>query len=137
MSAPTNSGSCRCGAIAFEISADVTDVIVCHCSICRRLTGGNGIAVVIVDNDHFRWTQGEDLIENWQKPKGNWQSWFCRKCGSTLPGRNDELRMFVPAVLISGADHALTVTDHIWVDSRAPWDRIADSGRQHPQEYSK
>jgi hypothetical protein len=41
-------GECNCGAVQFEIDADLTDVFVCHCSICRRSTGSNGIAVVVV-----------------------------------------------------------------------------------------
>jgi len=31
-------GECNCGAVQFEIDADLTDVFVCHCSICRRST---------------------------------------------------------------------------------------------------
>jgi hypothetical protein len=27
-------GECNCGAVAFEISAALADVFVCHCSIC-------------------------------------------------------------------------------------------------------
>ncbi len=41
-------GECNCGAVQFEIAADLSGVFVCHCSICRRSTGSNGIAVVVV-----------------------------------------------------------------------------------------
>ena len=61
-------GHCNCGAVAFEIDADLRDVYVCHCSICRRYTGGNGIAVVVVPNGAFRWLKGEDCITAWKKP---------------------------------------------------------------------
>ena len=136
MPGSSNHGNCLCGAVAFEISADISDVIVCHCSICRRLTGGSGIAVTIVDKDEFRWKRGEDLIATWRKPNADWQSWFCRRCGSTLPGENDEQRMFVPANLIPDAGQRLKVTHHIWVDSKAAWDRIGGSGKQHPQAFA-
>ena len=46
-------GECNCGAVAFEIDADISDVFVCHCSICRKFTGSNGIAVVVIDNNAF------------------------------------------------------------------------------------
>ncbi|MDH3906377.1 MAG: hypothetical protein OEV16_12075 [Gammaproteobacteria bacterium] len=45
-------GACNRGAVALEIGRDLSGVIVCHCSICRRATGSNGIAVVVVDNAH-------------------------------------------------------------------------------------
>lgn len=124
-------GECNCGAVAFEIEAEPKDVFVCHCSICRKATGSNGIAVVIVANDAFRWTRGEEYIATWKKPDADWQMWFCRTCGSPLPGANDVSRMFVPAGLITEGGESLRVAHHIWVDSRAVWDEIGDAGKQH------
>ena len=129
-------GVCNCGAVAFEISADLSGVIVCHCSICRRSTGSNGIAVVVIDKDAFQWTRGEEQIATWKKQDADWQTWFCGTCGSPLPGENDDLRMFVPAGLISDGDEALKVIHHIWVDSKADWDEIGDSGQLHREAFS-
>ena len=130
-------GECNCGEIRFRISAELTDVIVCHCSICRRATGSNGIAVVIVDNQEFEWTGGEALINSWKKPGSDWQMWFCRRCGSPVPGTNSESTMFVPAGLINEGGGDLQVTHHIWVGSRAAWDEIGDSGRRHNEAFEK
>jgi len=129
-------GECNCGAVAFEINADVSGVFVCHCSICRRSTGSNGIAVVVIDTDAFRWTRGDEQIATWKKPGADWQTWFCSDCGSPSPGQNDESRMFVPAGLISDGGEALRVIHHIWVDSRAAWDQIGDSGQLHREAFS-
>lgn len=126
-------GHCNCGAVAFEIQADLSGIYVCHCSICRRATGANGIAVVVVDNAAFRWTRGEDNIATWKKPGADWQRWFCRTCGSPLPGANDASRMFIPAGLIAEGADDLRVIHHIWVDSKAGWDEIGDSGEPHPE----
>jgi hypothetical protein len=128
-------GKCNCGSVAFEIDADVSGIFICHCSICRRSTGSNGIAVVVVDNDAFQWTRGIELITSWKKPDADWETWFCSICGSPVPGRNDASRMFVPAGLISTGGDSLEVLHHIWVDSKAPWDEIGDSGRQHPEAF--
>ncbi len=128
-------GSCNCGAVSFEISKAVSDVYVCHCSICRKATGSNGIAVLVVDNDSFRWTGGEDMIATWSKPDANWQMGFCRECGSPVPDVNDETRMFVPAGLITDGGEHLKVAHHIFVHSKAPWDVIGDDGKQHPEEF--
>ena len=129
-------GECNCGAVAFEVNAESPGVYVCHCSICRRSTGSNGIAVIVVANEDFRWTHGEDHVSTWRKPDADWQTWFCDTCGSRLPGANDEKRMFVPAGLISEGDGELRVLHHIWVDSRAPWDEIGDTGKQHSGAFS-
>jgi hypothetical protein len=129
-------GECNCGAVAFQINADVSDVIICHCSICRRSTGSNGIAVIVIDNEAFEWTRGEQQIATWKKPAADWQTWFCQTCGSPLPGENDQSRMFVPAGLILEDGETLRVGHHIWVDSRATWDEIGDSGKRHPEAFS-
>ena len=129
-------GECNCGAVAFEINANFSDVIICHCSICRRSTGSNGIAVVVIDKGAFQWTRGEQQIATWKKPGADWQTWFCRICGSPLPGENDDSRMFVPVGLILEGGETLRVAHHIWVDSRASWDEIGDSGKRHPEAFS-
>ena len=128
-------GQCNCGAVAFEITGDISEVAICHCSICRRATGSNGIAVVVVDNRSFRWTRGEEAIATWKKPDADWQIWFCGICGSPLPGANDESRTFVPAGLIARGGESLRVAHHVWVDSKASWDVIGDSGKQHAEAF--
>lgn len=128
-------GHCNCGAVAFEVDADLKDVYVCHCSICRRATGANGNAVVLVPNAALRWTRGEEHIATWRKPVGDWQCWFCRICGSPLPGDNDPARKFIPAGLLSEGGERLRVAHHIWVDSKAVWDEIGDAGKQHPEAF--
>ena len=128
-------GQCNCGAVAFEIDAKLSDVFVCHCSICRRFTGSNGIAVVVIDNSAFRWLRGEDKITAWTKPGSDWHAWFCRVCGSPLPGPNDATRTFVPAGLISEGGENLRVAHHIWVGSKAAWVEIGDAGKQHREAF--
>jgi len=109
-------GECNCGAVQFEIDADLAGVFVCHCSICRRSTGSNGIAVVVV-------------------PDADWQTWFCSVCGSPVPGANDATRMFAPAGSITHGGEALKVIHHIWVGSKAVWDEIGDAGKQHTEGF--
>lgn len=128
-------GECNCGAVSFEIGADLADVYICHCSICRRSSGSNGMAVVVIGNDQFRWIRGEGEVASWRKPGTDWQKWFCRICGSPLPGINDETRMFVPAGLITKGGESLRVAHHIWVDSKAVWDEIGDAGERHHEAF--
>ncbi|MEL7541779.1 MAG: GFA family protein [Pseudomonadota bacterium] len=125
------SGECNCGSVAFEINADVKDVYVCHCSICRKWTGNNGVAVVVVANSTLRWRRGKDQIRTWTKPRADWQSSFCSICGSALPVSNDDERVAVPAGLLDDADSNLSVAAHIWVGSKASWDEIGTDGHKY------
>lgn len=126
-------GECNCGAVKFAINLDLSEVILCHCSICRRTTGANGIAVVLAPIDRFSWLSGEEYITTWQKPNADWQIWFCRVCGSPVPGMNDPTRMFVPAGSLAQGGESLKVVHHVWVGSKAVWDEIGDAGIQHTE----
>lgn len=128
-------GECNCGAVQFEIDIPLSDVYVCHCSICRRATGSNGIAVVLVPNGKFRWIHGEEYVAMWAKPDSNWEMWFCRVCGCPMPGKNNPDTMFVPAGSITHGGEALRVAHHIWVGSKAVWDKIGDDGKQHEEGF--
>ena len=128
-------GGCNCGAVAFEVDADLSKVFVCHCSICRKATGSNGIAVAVIEKSALRWLRGGEHVATWRKPVGDWQCWFCRICGSPLPGENDSARMFVPAGLITSGGEKLKVAHHLWVGSKAAWDVIGDAGKQHHEAF--
>ena len=60
-------GQCNCGEVAFKINDDISDVFICHRSICRKSNGSNGIEVVVVDNEAFLWMRSEDQVLTWKK----------------------------------------------------------------------
>lgn len=126
-------GECNCGSVKFEIDADLTDVYVCHCSMCRRATGVHGIAVIVFDNSEFRWVQGEEQVAHWKKPGADWHISFCRVCGSPLPAENDDNSMFAPAGLITDGGEQLHVKAHMFVGSKAHWHEIGDAATQYPE----
>jgi hypothetical protein len=128
-------GECNCGAVKFGIDADLSTVYFCHCSICRRSTGSSGIAVVVIPNEQFRWIAGTEHVATWKKPGTEWQTWFCRICGSPVPGENNSSTTFVPAGTITSGGDGLRVAHHIWVGSKAVWDEIGGSGKQHAEAF--
>ena len=90
---------------------------------------------MLVPNEQLHWTRGRDHVVAWSKPGTDWHKWFCRTCGSPLPGPNDANQMFVPAGTITEGGDALRVVHHVWVGSKAPWDEIGDSGKQHAGRF--
>ena len=118
-------GSCVCGGICFEISGPLEGIQKCHCSICRKASGTDSIATILVSADQLKWISGEDLIRTFERPSG-YGTAFCSVCGSPAPDANAKrTRYGIPAGLIDG-DPPLRVTGHIFVGSKASWDSIAD-----------
>jgi len=120
---PVIHGSCLCGAVRFEYGRAVSQVGMCHCSQCRKVSGVASNATIVVPAADFRWLAGEDLRQRYEKPSG-WGTTFCRTCGSPLPQKMPGAEAYwVPAGLLDD-DPGLRIAGHIWVGSKAPWDEI-------------
>jgi hypothetical protein len=118
------SGSCLCGAVQFGYTRAVTQVGMCHCSRCRKVSGTASNAVIVVPAADFTWTSGEELRRVYVTPYG-WQATFCGTCGSPLPqSLRGAAAYWVPAGLLDD-DPGLRIGGHIFVGSKAPWDEIA------------
>ena len=117
-------GECYCGAVSYEASVQLQDVYVCHCSICRSATGSGRIAVSLVENEYFSWLSGQDSIRYWSKPGHDWHTQFCMICGSSLPGKNDENRMYIPVGTLKTGAESLRIKQHLFTDSKAQWEEI-------------
>ncbi|WP_444996941.1 GFA family protein [Aliikangiella sp. IMCC44359] len=130
-------GECNCGTVSFELNREVSDIYICHCSICRKATGSSGIAVSIISKNKFHWLKGKNNISSWSKPGHDWETNFCSTCGSPLPGENDSENMFIPVSLLTTGNNKLKVAHHIYVGSKAGWEEIGDSGKQHIAGYNE
>ncbi|WP_082075900.1 GFA family protein [Teredinibacter turnerae] len=128
-------GECVCGVVRFTISGPTSQVILCHCSICRKSVGAGGIPIIIASNKFFNWESGLDSIKSWSKPVGDWSTNFCRVCGSPLPRENDSNSMAIPAGLITQGGDDLKVQHHIYSNYKPAWDEIGDDGVIHPEAF--
>ncbi len=79
----THRGSCHCGRMTFETSADLsTGLISCNCSICAR----TGAIMAFLPTDQI--TLGaEDEITDYQFGKKAIHHLFCSVCGVRAYGR--------------------------------------------------
>lgn len=73
----THTGSCHCGRVRFEVTAPLTDVVECNCSICTR----KAYLHWIVPRDAFRLLAGEDVLTTYRFGTGVAQHRFCSICG--------------------------------------------------------
>lgn len=89
-------GSCLCGARAYEIHGEIDAVWICHCSLCRKASGANGNAILIVPRGQFRWVRGEDHGVTFAL-RPTYAITRCRTCGTPLPAEVDETNVYVTA----------------------------------------
>ena len=51
-------GGCHCGAVRFEVTADIVQVTDCNCSVCTK----KGFLHLIVAPEKFRLLKGADAL---------------------------------------------------------------------------
>ncbi len=73
----THRGGCHCGRVYFEVTADITEVTDCNCSICAR----KGFLHLIVELSQFRLIRGEDALTTYRFNTGVARHTFCATCG--------------------------------------------------------
>ena len=50
-------GSCHCGAVNFEVDAELNKGVVCDCTICKR----KGAVMVLISKEQFSVTSGQTI----------------------------------------------------------------------------
>lgn len=73
----THHGSCHCGAIAFDVEGDITEVYDCNCSLCRRRGGLLWFAPATA----FTLSTSREAIGTYTFNKHHIQHRFCTRCG--------------------------------------------------------
>lgn len=117
-------GACLCGQVEFEVREPQT-LGVCHCTRCRRWSGG-AAPVVVVAAGNFEVTRGQDLMGHYQ-PEGFASRHFCGQCGSGVYVGGGEVCYVSAGVL---RDVELTPAWHVQVAKSEPWDEIGGNAPQ-------
>lgn len=122
MDQSTIRGSCLCGAVAFTVRAPFLFFQYCHCSRCRKRSGSAHGANLLVKTEQLTWTRGEASVKRYELPTAEYYcTGFCGVCGSALPWRTRNGKLFlVPAGALDD-DPGITPTRNIYWDSRAAW----------------
>ena len=119
----THEGGCLCGAIRFAVHGPLREILVCHCSECRRWAGRAWAATAARDADLE--LRGGDAMVWVLSPRSahGARRGFCRHCGAGLfwraPAR-DRTSISVGAL---DDPSGLRVAAHIWVEQGAGWER--------------
>jgi hypothetical protein len=73
----TYAGGCHCGKVRFEVTADVSTVMSCNCSICQR----TGALMAFVPASQFTLKAGAEQLTDYQFGKKHVHHQFCSVCG--------------------------------------------------------
>jgi len=97
-------GSCHCGRVRFEVTADLTRASECNCSLCRRKAYLNHM----VPPERFRLLSDEADLATYRWGTMTAHHHFCRHCGVatfTRP-RADPEKYIVNVRCLEGVDLA-------------------------------
>ena len=127
-------GSCLCGTIKFTLSADIKDIVYCHCSQCRKAQGSAFATNANVEQDSFNFISGEDNLSAYDYSEEQ-TKFFCKTCGSPIMSKNtnnpDTVRIRLGTI---ESDITERPSAHIFVSSKANWEEISGSLPQY-EEY--
>ena len=127
-------GGCYCGAVKFEISSAISNIVFCHCSECRKLQGSAFASNGVVDAKNFHIISGKDELTAHQLTTTQTR-FFCKHCGSPIKSENttvpEKVRVRLGTI---DSDIEEKLQAHIFVSSKANWDVICDSVSQY-EEY--
>jgi hypothetical protein len=74
-------GGCLCGAVRYEATGALREVVVCHCRMCRKAHGHVG-AYTASARDALRLVEARGL--KWYRSSAQARRGFCSECGATL-----------------------------------------------------
>ena len=123
-------GGCLCGAVRYEVTGPLRDVVHCHCRRCLR-SHGHAAAysacarsdLVLVSDADLRWYEADDRARG-----------FCGVCGASLfwsaAGRDS---ISVAAGTLDQPTGLKTIA-HIYTHDRADYYEIAGPGERYPGE---
>ena len=75
--------SCHCGACRIECNNSPIFRVICHCSICTRISGGIAMAFVGFDNPGLKVVSGFEHLQSY-KATDQMERFHCRICGSNV-----------------------------------------------------
>lgn len=79
----TYTGGCHCGAVRFEVKADLSQTITCNCSMCSK----TGAILAFSPAENFKLNSGADQLSDYTFNKHVIHHLFCTNCGIRSFGR--------------------------------------------------
>lgn len=119
-------GSCLCGAVAFEVKGALRAVINCHCGQCRKWTGHYVAATAA-------WKRDLDVQDDagslcWYRSSPHARRGFCKNCGSSLFWQSDDADTTTILAGVLDGNTGLVTAAQIYVDDKGDYYSLGDPG---------
>jgi len=120
-------GSCLCGQVRYELTAEPGAFGYCHCKACQKASGSAHAANAPIDRADFRLVAGASVLREFESSPGKLRS-FCSNCGSPIYAyltiSPDALRIRLGSL---DTPFAKQPQAHTWVSEKAAWEPISGS----------
>ncbi|WP_429094932.1 GFA family protein [Aeromonas veronii] len=117
--------SCLCGAVTLTLPDQFDYMGNCHCSECRKFSGGDYASVGGLDGNQVTIVKGEEAIGRYRKSAETTLA-FCRHCGSSLFSQKSSSGKINLRLGVLDDVPSQRPAFHIFVGSKAPWHQIGD-----------
>ncbi|MFV7771084.1 GFA family protein [Shewanella marisflavi] len=117
-------GSCLCGGIKVAISGPISQIIHCHCSLCRKSSGTAFATNGFVELVDFNLSDEADFLASFEFSPGKLR-YFCRRCASPIYSANeqDSQRIRLRLGILDSAIRERPIS-HNFVTSKANWEEM-------------
>jgi hypothetical protein len=117
-------GACLCGSVIVQVNGNITDIIHCHCSLCRKNSGTAYATNGFINRSDLNIVSGAENLSTYTfKPGRNRH--FCSKCGSPVYSSNDQdPGQYRLRLGILDSDISERPISHNFVTSKANWEDL-------------
>ena len=117
-------GKCLCGEVKIKIVGEISDIIHCHCSLCRKSSGTAFATNGFINSTDLEITSGKNSLSTFSfKPGRNRH--FCSNCGSPVYSSNEQDPACYRIRLgILDSDIVERPISHNFVSSKANWENL-------------
>jgi hypothetical protein len=117
-------GKCLCGAVQVKIHGAISDIIHCHCSLCRKNSGTAYATNGFIQAADLEITLGKNSLSSYAfKPGKNRH--FCTTCGSPVYSSNEQdPSRYRLRLGILDSDIVERPMSHNFVSSKANWEEL-------------
>ena len=119
-------GSCLCGEIKYQYTAEIEEVVICHCGQCKLAQGTPFATNTLIDLSKFEWIKGKQNLQSYFSSP-NKERVFCRSCGSPMYSSRTDLPEVIRLRLGTITEgHIPEPSYQIYCNSVSKWFRLND-----------
>ena len=117
-------GKCLCGEVQIKIDGNISDIIHCHCSLCRKNSGTAYATNGFINTAEFTITAGRGSLSAFSFKPGR-HRYFCKNCGSPVYSANtdDPSRLRIRLGILD-SDISERPISHNFVTSKGNWEDL-------------